>query len=205
MVLDGLSSPLSLIYELSSFHFNFLFLIMLTMSLELVASKAKVNFAILSVKYSPYTLTQVAHMAITALLTKLVQSGLQLQQVLYVSSARSDAQIYMLCQILWILWTHELRIIWRSNVHQAFESWRTVGRYGVGIVYAVAVDLADIQVGFHFLHFVRRDSVGTAPNAIFLFLVGVFQSGPKLAGYEGYDTTWSERGASVVFRCLTLY
>lgn len=127
--------------------------------------------------------SQVEDMLIGTLLTQPLQRLLKLVQIISILPTRSTALHDLLRQCLWILRTQKLRIIRQTDIHQALDRvrdicWRCVGGRRDGlercahvllmvegrVLDAVAVDLPDVQVFFHFGYVARGDAVGCAPD-----------------------------------------
>lgn len=124
-------------------------------------------------------------MIIRTLLAQILQRFLELIQIISILATRPTANHNLLRERLRILWTQELRVVRQADVHEALDRMRDVGRRGVGrwrdglhrrahvlivvvewrVLDAVPVDLADIEILFHFRYVLGWDSVGCAPDS----------------------------------------
>ena len=132
-------------------------------------------------------------MLIPTLPTKPLQRLLQLIQVLPILPARTAGLDNMLRQRLRVLRAQELRVRGESDVHETFDPgrqglrvdfrgrvdglegrchvlirrwwWLGDGRVERGVLDAISVDLADIEVFFHFGHAGGGNAVCGAPDA----------------------------------------
>ena len=156
--------------------------------------------------------------AIAAVRAEIVEGEVEHKEVLPVLAAGSFAPVDVLGKGLRFLHAHELRIIRHSDVHKAAE-WLRAGGSGMelGVLDAVAVDLAHVQVLLDLVDFRSLDAVRHAPNALFrdgiLITLGIpeqkikashliVQGRPVRSLDQSQDTTGSFRRTSVVFTRL---
>ena len=142
------------------------------------------NESLISSLDLPTPPSKIKNMLISTLFTQSLQRLLKLIQIISILSTRSPALHDLLRQCLRILRTQELRIVRQADVHQALDRvrdicWRCVGSRRDGlercahvllvvegrVLDAVAVDLTDVEVFFHFGYVARGDAVCCAPDS----------------------------------------
>ena len=123
-------------------------------------------------------------MLIRAFLAQTSQRLLKLVQILPILTARSAALHDLLRQCLRVLGSEELWVVWQTDVYETFDRVRDVcwlcvagwcdalhrGAHVLPVVEGrvldgVAVDLADVEVFFHFGDVGGWDAVGCAPDS----------------------------------------
>jgi hypothetical protein len=126
-------------------------------------------------------------MLISTLLAQPPQRLLKLVQILPILTARPPALHDLLRQRLRVLGSEELGVVRQADVHEAFDRVRDVGRLCIAggrdalhrgahvllalvvvegrVLDGVAVDLADVEVFFHFGDVGGWDAVGCAPDS----------------------------------------
>lgn len=72
----------------------------------------------------------------------------------------------MLGQLLWVLGSDELLIVWGADVDKGPYGLGRIGGLERSVVYRVAVDFADVEVLLDLGNVLGPDSVGDAPNAV---------------------------------------
>ncbi|KAL2019216.1 hypothetical protein VTK56DRAFT_9943 [Thermocarpiscus australiensis] len=154
----------------------------------------------------PHPVRQVRDVLVPALPAELVQRLLQLPQVVPVQAAGPLAAVDVLCQLLRVLRPDELLVVGRADVDERLEGpvlredLRVDARRRVEgcVVDRVAVDLADVEVLFHFGDPLRGDAVGDAPHLVGCRVVVVGQLLPVGALDEGHDAPGGFGRAAVV-------
>ena len=139
-------------------------------------------------------------MLIRAFLAQTSQRLLKLVQILPILTARPPALHDLLRQRLRVLGSEELGVVRQADVHEAFDRVRDVGRLCIAggrdalhrgahvllallvvegrVLDGVAVDLADVEVFFHFGDVAGWDAVGCAPDS--------WRCGGVLGGWRGF-------------------
>lgn len=119
------------------------------------------------------TAGKIMNMVIATIRGKLTESRIKTQKVVLVQAARPLTAEDVLRELLGILRTDELLIVRSADINQSTDGRGAIGRMERGVVYSVAVDLANIEVFFDLGNFVRDDTVGNAPDSLWSRVVMV--------------------------------
>lgn len=135
---------------------------------------------------------------ILTLIGQRTQRNIQLEQIVLVQPTRPHAPEDVLGELLRILRADKLVIVRRANVDERLDGLNAVGWVKGRVVDGVAVDLADVEILFHFGDLFRDDAVGDAPDTLRGRAVVVGEGGPVGALDEGDDAAGGLGGAAVV-------
>lgn len=156
-------------------------------------------------------------MLIATLGAQTLQSRVKMQQVVAVEAAGSLGAVNVLSQSLDVLWSRELVVVGRANVDES-ANWLLVLLLGYvvrrssracwmkgGVVDAVAVDFANVEVLLNLGDFFWNDAIGNAPDfAILGSRMGIGEGGPKGSLDKGDNAAWLFRRAAVVLAACTM-
>jgi hypothetical protein len=137
-------------------------------------------------------------MLVPRLGTKLIQGLLQIEEVIRVWATWTVASRYEFGKGLGFLGTSKLVIAGSSNVDQGSDGSGAVSRVKRFVVYRVAVDLTDIKIILYLSNMLLLDPIGRAPDPIWGAAMVVGELFPIAFFDQGYNTTGSLRGSTVV-------
>lgn len=112
------------------------------------------------------TAGKIMNVVIATIRGKLPESSIKTQKVVLVQAAGPLTEKDVLRELLGILGTDELLVVRSADINQSTDRRGAIGRIERGVVYSVAVDLADIEVFLDLSNFVRDDTVGNAPDSL---------------------------------------
>lgn len=158
---------------------------------------------------------EVGDVDVAALQAQLVEGLLEAEEIVDVEAAGAAALVDVLGEDLRVLGADELVVVRGADVDESPDGLRRAGGRGAvgrhrhrrgrvegGVVDAVAVDLADVEVVLHLGDLVGLDAVGDAPDAVGGGVVVVGELLPVGALDEGRDAARGFGGASVVLAVL---
>jgi hypothetical protein len=119
------------------------------------------------------TAGKIMNVVIATIRGKLTESSIKTQKVVLVQAAGPLTAEDVLRELLGILRTDELLVVRSADINQSTDRRGAIGRMEWGVVYSVAVDLANIEVFLDLSNFVRDDTVGNAPNSLWSRVVMV--------------------------------
>lgn len=119
------------------------------------------------------TAGKIMNVVIATIRGKLTESRIKAQKVVLVQAAGPLTAEDVLRELLGILRTDELLIVRSADINQSTDRRGAIGRMERGVVYSIAIDLANIEVFFDLGNFVRDDTVGNAPDSLWSRVVMV--------------------------------
>lgn len=105
--------------------------------------------------------------------SKLTEGGIETQQVVFVQAAGALTAEDVLGELLGLLGTDKLLIIWGSDVDQSANRGGAIGRMEWSVVNGVAVDLTNIEILLDFGYFLGNDTICNPPNSLWSRVVTI--------------------------------
>lgn len=138
----------------------------------------------------PHTLGEILNVVISAssLGSQLLEGHIETEEVVLVEPTGALTVEDVLGKTLRVLGTDELLVVGGADVDEGVDRRGTVGRLKRGVVDGVAVDLADVEVGFYLIDVSRDNTVGYSPDLVWARGVVVIQLFPVGSLDQGGDS-----------------
>jgi len=141
---------------------------------------------------------EIADVHVAAPGAQLVESDVEVVEVLLVEAAGAAAGEDVAGQLVGVLGADKLLVVRGADVDEGGDGRRAVCRMEGRVMDGVAVDLADVEILLDLGDALGDDAVGDAPDALGGRVVVVGELFPVGALDEGHDATGGLGGASVV-------